>query len=71
MKGSKPQQRTPWFDAVSVDPRHSGWYEVSWPLGERCLYLVGLGWFEHVSDTSPSLVFPWPGDKWRGLANKP
>jgi hypothetical protein len=64
-------KRTPWFDAMKDKPARVGLYEFrfhGWPSSA-----VGrLKWDERNwsgSTNWPFLVLP--GDKWRGLAEKP
>jgi hypothetical protein len=63
-------KRTPWFDAMKDKPVRVGWYEfkfMGWPRVTGRLQWNGLNWLG--STGWPFYVLP--GDKWRGLAEKP
>ena len=65
--------RTPWFDAMTQEPRRAGEYQyMPWdftnyaPVERRTW--GGYFWIDRL-DGEP--LIPWPGDLWRGLAEPP
>jgi hypothetical protein len=64
-------KRTPWFDAMKDKPARVGWYEL------KLVDLIGIRGLRDMRwDGDAWLLEGWqvsmiPGDKWRGLAEKP
>lgn len=64
-------KRTPWFP-THIKPVHVGRYEARFGGHEFVwrFWWNGKEWCTKRGG-GPSSVFPWPGDQWRGLAEKP